>query len=151
LTWMDLTGKVLGVAGEPQPNNLGFPELSPDGNQVVGSRILQNNVDVWLLDLVRGGLTRFTFDNASDDYPHWSPDDKSIVFGSTRKGARDLYRRSSSGAGAEQLLMETPHNKVPQDWSRDGRFLLYHTVDPKTGLDLLASETKGTALKPIPI
>jgi Tol biopolymer transport system component len=148
LTWLDRMGKVLGVAGEPESNNVAFPELSLDGKRVAVSRMLQNNVDVWLMDLIRGGLTRFTFDNANDDYPRWSPDGQWIVFGSTRKGARDLYLKLSSGAGVEKLLLETSYNKVPQDWSRDGRFLLYHTVDPKTGLDLWAVDMKADAPKP---
>jgi Tol biopolymer transport system component len=113
--------------------------------------MLQNNGEIWVMDLVRAGLTRFTFDSANDDYAHWSPDGKSIVYGSTRKGARDLYLKPSTGTGAERLLLETPNNKVPQDWSKDGRFLLYHNVDPKTGLDLWALDVKGTESRSIPI
>ena len=46
--------------------------------------------------------------------------------------------KPSSGAESEKLVLETPNNKITQDWSGDGRFLLYWEQDPKTGWDLKA-------------
>src|SRR5262249_35752586 len=66
-----------------------------------------------------------------------------IAFGSTRKGNVDIYVKPSSGAGAEELVLETLNNKWPQDWSKDGRFLLYSESDPKTGRDLWALPMSG--------
>ena len=57
LTWFDRTGQSVGVAGEPDSNNLIVPELSPDGRRLAVDRGVQNNRDVWLMDLVRGGMT----------------------------------------------------------------------------------------------
>jgi TolB protein len=80
------------------------------------------------MDLIRGGLTPFTFDAAVDNSPLWSPDGAWIAFSSNRRGVFDLYLKPSSGAGADVLLLETPNNKQPQDWSRDGRFLLFGSI-----------------------
>src|SRR5262249_15121549 len=148
LTWFDRTGKTIGVAGEADPNYNVYPELSPDGRRVAVLRTVQDNQDVWLMDLVRGGLTRFTFDAAVDNTPLWSPDGAWIAFSSNRRGVFDLYLKPSSGAGADELLLETPNNKQPQDWSRDGRFLLYFENDPKTLRDLWALEMTGKDHKP---
>src|SRR5262249_39651286 len=115
LRWYDRTGKAVGVAGEPDPAALLYPELSPDGTRVAFQRTLQNNFDVWLMDIARGGVTRFTFDGANDGRPVWSPDGMRIAFDSSRKGGEDLYWKQSNGAGAEELLLETPNNKFPQD------------------------------------
>src|SRR5262249_55575050 len=53
-------------------------------------------------------------------------------------------------AGAEELLLETPSIKFPQDWSKDGRFLLYGEADPKTGSrDLWALPMIGNERKPV--
>ena len=38
-----------------------------------------------------------------------------------------LYRKASSGAGAEALIAATGPGTYPRDWSLDGRFLLYET------------------------
>jgi serine/threonine protein kinase/Tol biopolymer transport system component len=151
LTWYNRVGKVVGVAGESDPY-LFYPELSPDGRRVALQRsVTQNFVDVWLTDLVRGGTTRFTFDPAIDGAPLWSPDGISIAFASNRKGPYGLYLKPSSGAGAEQLLLETPNHSYPQDWSKDGRFLLYSQTDPKTGRDLWALPMTGNDRKPIAV
>jgi eukaryotic-like serine/threonine-protein kinase len=138
LIWFDRAGKKLGVAGEPDSVSMNAPELSPDEHRTAIDRTMQGNRDVWLMDLVRGNLTRLTFDPATDGFPIWSPDGTRIAFESRRKGSYDLWLKASSGGGTEELLMETPNNEWPFDWSRDGRYLLYYKDDPKTGSDLWA-------------
>ncbi|MGH9257652.1 MAG: protein kinase domain-containing protein [Vicinamibacterales bacterium] len=148
LTWFDRTGKAVGVAGEPDANGLVTPALSPDGRRIAVARTVQSNVDMWVIDVLRGGATRFTFDPASDVYGVWSPDGTRIAFMSNRKGIYDLFLKSASGAGAEELLLASPFTKLPTDWSVDGRFLLYQNGDPKTGWDLTALPMMGDR-KPI--
>jgi Tol biopolymer transport system component len=142
LTWYDRTGKTVRMASRSE-GFLRYPELSPDGRRVAVDLTVQNNRDVWLMDLERGGSIRFTFDAGIDGAPVWSPDGARIAFRSARKGAGDLYVKPSSGAGTEELVLETPNNKWPQDWSMDGRFLLYYETDPKTGWDLKALDMSG--------
>jgi Tol biopolymer transport system component len=152
LTWFDRTGKVSGVAGGVDPEAPLSPEISPDGRRVALDRTVRGNRDVWLMDLARDGLTRFTFDAALDGFPVWSPDGSRIVFESKRKGGSwDLWIKPSSGAGTEDLLLETPNDEWPYDWSKDGRFLLYHVTDPKTGGDLWALPMMGADRKPIAV
>ena len=86
------------------------PRLSPDGRRVAVYRTVQGNTDIWLLDADR--TTRFTFDASLDRFPIWSPDGSRIVFDSNRKGHRDLYQKPSSGAGSEELLVESAQDKV---------------------------------------
>jgi eukaryotic-like serine/threonine-protein kinase len=148
LTWVDRTGKAVGVAGEPDPNNPMYPELSPDGRRVAMPRTMQGNTDIWLRDLLRGGLTRLTFDAASDNNSIWSPDGMRIAFTSNRTGVYDLYLKPSNGSGAEERLVASPHLKIPQDWSRDGRWLLYYEVHPTTARDLWALDMTATDRPP---
>jgi Tol biopolymer transport system component len=114
-------------------------------------RTIEGNTDVWLLNLMRGGLTRFTFDTAVDNTPVWSPDASRIAFSSIRNGPYNLYIGASSRAGAEELLWKTANTKYVHDWSKDGRFLLYGEADPKTGRDLWAYPMMGEAPKPVEI
>jgi eukaryotic-like serine/threonine-protein kinase len=150
LVWFDRMGKAVGVVGEPDANNMSNPELSPDGRSLAVQRTLQGNPDIWLMDLVRGSFTRFTFDGANDNYPVWSPDGTRIAFRSDRKGI-GLYVKPSSMASPEELLLETANTKVPQDWSKDGRFLLYYEVDPKTARDVWTLDMTGTERKARPV
>jgi WD40 repeat protein len=73
----------------------------------------------------------------------WSPHGKSIAFTSNVKGNYDLYRKSLSGQGAEDVLLTSPLLKVPSDWSSDGRVLLYFVQDPKTGADIMGLPLRG--------
>ena len=61
-----------------------------------------------------------------------------IAFVSNRPGVFDLYVKPSNGSGAEARLVNSPNTKASQDWSRDGRWLVYHEVNPTTGRDLWA-------------
>jgi eukaryotic-like serine/threonine-protein kinase len=67
----------------------------------------------------------------------WSPDGRRVVWASNRSGAFDLYVKSANGAEPEQLLvrMGAPAG-WPEDWSRDGRFIIYQIPGAKTGQDL---------------
>jgi hypothetical protein len=56
-----------------------------------------------------------------------------------------IYEKASSGAGGEKELFKEPgRTHIPTSWSRDGRFLLYHTTTaPKTGDDLWVLPLQG--------
>jgi serine/threonine protein kinase len=144
LTWMDRSGKSLGAIGAPDSAGLRDVELSPDGKHVASSRTVNNgNLDVWLIDAARGVPTRFTFDAAPDRAPVWAPDGSRLVFDSSRKGIFNLYWKSSSGAGADELLLESDQHKAANDWSSDGRFLLFRSNGPQTGYDLWVLPLSG--------
>ncbi len=135
--WFDRSGSEIGTVGSPL-----FalnPSLSPDGLRVA----LDQNADIWFLEIVRGVLGRFTSGMTSENQPVWSPDGKLVVFSSPRMGAFDLYEKPVSGAGTEDLLLATEQNKVATDWSRDGNFVLFRSTDPETNHDIWALPTGG--------
>src|SRR5262249_47972116 len=136
LTWLDRSGKGLGAIGAPDSADLRDVELSPDGKRVAVVRTVKRNEDIWLIDAARGVPTRFTSDAASAQLPVWSPDGNHVVFHSNRKGVFNLYRKLASGAEEDELLLESDRPKGPTDWSSDGRFLLFRSIDPQTGQDL---------------
>ena len=67
------------------------------------------------------------------------------VFGSNRDGGRMSLFRTVLGTppGSEELLLATPQRLFPMDWSPDGRFLLYDSLDPKRGMDIWALPLDG--------
>jgi WD40 repeat protein len=134
LLWFDRTGRMVGTFGEADDTILSAPRLSPDGKRVALWRVVQGNADIWMLDGTR--MTRFTFDGAQDRYAVWSADGSRVFFDSTRNGGRNLYVKSSTGATAEELLLESSSQKAPLSVSRDGHFLLYGALDDQTSWDL---------------
>ena len=94
-------------------------------------------MDVWLFDIDRGIPRRLTTDSAFDGKPVWSPDGKQIAYVSNRKGVYDIYLKSVD-ANDDKPLLESPAGKVVDDWSRDGKFILYQESGLKTQDDLWA-------------
>ena len=127
LRWFDRNGKVLGVVGEVA--DYSNPALSPDDSKLaVSIRDPQNRTrDIWIIDLVRGGKTRLTFDPADDLDCIWSPNGTRIAFTSDRAGQRNIYWKLADGSGPEELLLGGKEGgRNVQDWSRDGKNLIYH-------------------------
>jgi Tol biopolymer transport system component len=147
-TWMDRNG-VKG-AGIGNPSNITDLALSPD-RKSIAVVVQENNFDIWVYDVARQLRTRLTFDAANDMAPVWSPDGRSIVFRSNRKGHYDLYRKAVDSAGTEELLYADDLDKIPTSWSPDGRLLLYEATG--RGRDLwilpLTPEHAGAPLKPV--
>jgi len=150
LAWLDRTGMRLASVGEP--GTLGRMFLSPDGKRAIVAVFDRqaNNRDLWIYELAGNRRSRFTFDPADELEGVWSPDGSQIVFGSRRRGHYDLYRKQSSGAGAEELLYADDLIKYPSSWSPDGKFVMYYTYgDPKTGNDIWVLPLGGER-KPFP-
>ena len=155
LTWFDRSGKAVGAAGPP--GRYRNPVLSPDrarvAMEVVGEA--NSNRDIWLLELARGVMSRFTFDPRDDVNPVWAPDGSRIVFGSDREGGVfSLYQKPSSGAAAEDLLFKsTVENAVPYSWSPDGRFILHRYMNGgafNIGVLPLEGDRKARLFLPVP-
>lgn len=141
LAWFDRTGKQLNVVGPPGEFN--DVVLSPDEKTAALQRDDGANNDLWLMDLSRGVASRFTFASGLEDDPAWSPDSRVIIFNSERDGTRGLYRKVSSGAGNEELLVKADVITNGIDWSTDGKFIVFETSMPKTGSDLWVAPLFG--------
>ncbi len=149
--WFDSDGKPGTTVSEPGAE--GEPELSPDGRRLAYqlSESGGKSADIWILDLERGVRTRFTFGPEVADTPVWSPDGSRIAYDLIQKGRGDIYVKNSSGAGSAELLYQSEANKTPVDWSRDGRYILFDSLDPqgKTKYDIWVLPMFGDR-KPFP-
>jgi hypothetical protein len=152
LTWFDRRGRPLGTIGSLELSDHQTPQLSPDGRRVAIARGFTSSEDVWLLDVADGTSSRLTFDPAADDTPLWSPDGTRVVFQSDRKDGRvRVYQRRANGAGSDDLLFEEATGSVNlQDWSSDGRFLVYAAIGEKRHQDLWVLPLTGDR-QPFPL
>jgi Tol biopolymer transport system component len=156
LTWFDRSGRALGTVGPP--GSLLWGTISPDGNTVAFDRQdPQTNLsDVWLHDLTRGTDSRFTFNSYNTRFPMWSPDGGYVAFqAETGRGGSNLDRKAVNGVGPEEVLVKDAAFSRPDDWSRDGRYVILGTPPgrSKTGSDIsvlpLAPDRSGDR-KPFP-
>jgi len=123
--WFDRKGKELGTVGPADV--YGNVSLAPNGKSVAVDRTDMSslNTDLWTFDLQRGTAKRLTFDPSFDVSPVWSPDGSRLVFASNRQLNVDLYLKNSDGAQEEQSIAHDEFTKSPDDWSANGRFILY--------------------------
>lgn len=145
LTWVDRTGKQLGIVGDAADQ--GDLQLSWDDSRLAFRRVdfQSGGISIWLMELARGTAARFTFEQTHDFAPIWSPDGNRIVFSSLRDGTPNLYQKVSSSAGNEEALFKSFVPKLSEDWSADGRFIAYSVVDPKTSWDLCVLPVDDTS------
>jgi serine/threonine protein kinase len=152
LTWLDRQGKILGQAADPIASASSGVAFSADGTRAAFTRLDSQggggNQDLWLYEFERGTATRFTSNPAVEMSPVWSPDGKEIVFASDRDAVRDLYRKAANNATPEEPLFKSGEPKLPTDWSRDGRFLLFQNAGAKTGQDLFYLAMAGPGAAP---
>jgi serine/threonine protein kinase len=152
LVWVDRSGRETDKEVYSDNSVLG-PALTHDGRRVAVYRYADGNMDIWSYETGRRVWNRITFGPGDDIFPLWSRDGASVVTGSVRTtDVVDLYRTFLGGAKVrEELLLSTSDPKFPMDWSLDGRYLLYTTLDRKRGFDLWALEIGGNgAEKPRP-
>jgi Tol biopolymer transport system component len=139
--WVDRTGKTKVVS---ETGTYSAFRLSPDGRRAAFARDATGGLDLWLLDLERGVPDRFTLDSGVNSHPVWSPDASMLLwsFGSPR----NLFLKPIRNSGTPQRVTQSTNNQFATDWSRDGRFVLYHEIAPGTQRDLwVVSPTGGNS------
>jgi len=144
LVWVDRSGRETDKVIYPNGAGLGG-SLSHDGRRVAVYQFANANMDIWSYDIRRRSWDRITFDAGDDIYPLWSPDDARMVSGSVRStSVVDLYvRLLADPSASEQRLYSSSQPKFPTDWSADGRFVIYDSLDPKRGFDVWALPMDG--------
>ena len=128
LVWLDRSGKQISTIADNLPDLQGAV-ISPQGDRVA-LQLNAGETDIWVLDLVRGVRTRLTFGPIGNVSPIWSPDGKWIAYSSSRNGQFALCRKPSDGSGAEETLLTVTNQPLLDDWSRDGKYLLYSLPGP---------------------
>ena len=131
LAWFDRQGSELGRIPHLVDD---YPvALSPDGERVA---VIRNDPqtesrrqDIWLLDLKRDVISRFTSQPADDCCPAWSPDGGEIAFSSDPEGPQAVYRAPATGLGSEQLMLKSKASVSVKHWSPDGSQLLVSMSD----------------------
>jgi len=137
LAWMDADGhEVAGVPIDPAPYSQ--MDLSSDGRSVALVRTVNEfQSEIWIGDLERGVMTRFSREPVQCEFPRWSPDGTRIAYTISDGGPQSIVVRSVvNPLEAEILLRSDPKYKRLDTWLPDGRSLLYASQDPETGYDL---------------
>lgn len=133
LVWVDrATGAVQPL---PLPTKAYLsPRISPDGRQVVVWT--QGDRNVWLHDLSRGTLARFTSE-ARNARPIWTLDGNRVTYGSTAGGNENLFMKPADGSGPAERLTTSPNLQFAATWSPSDGALVFVESNPGQGFDIL--------------
>jgi len=143
LVWVDREGQEEPLAAEPQGYET--PRISPDGSRLAITVEEPGGSDVWIYELEREILTRFTFDPAADHYPVWTPDGQRIVFDSGRvEAGHNLFWKATDGTGQAERLTTSPTNQTANSFSPDGKRLVFRQTVTRD-LQVLSMEGERTS------
>ena len=109
-----------------------------DEHRLVVERIDPNTGvhHIWKLDLARNSnVSRLTLSSMGRHAPMLDPTVPMVYVG-RESGHFDFSVKDLSQPDGDQSLLVTPANNYPDDWSVDGRFILYETLDARTKRDL---------------
>jgi serine/threonine protein kinase len=150
LVWFDRGGRE--IERLAPPDSYWDPTSSPDDTTIAYTRAEPASPfqrDIWVFDTARRTTSRLTFDPANDWYPVWSADGRSLLFASQRRGPNDFYQKLANGAEPEREVLKSETIQWPNDWSSDGRFLIYQKMALQAKYDLWVLPFDGQR-KPFP-
>jgi len=137
LRWFDHDGKPGNEAGPVR--NYGNVDLSPRGDRVAVDMVVDNNRDIWVIDLARSVPSRMTFNPGQDWSPSWSPDGQRLAFATSRaeyNSVTTIVEKSATGAGTETKVDSGGTNSIPVHWSPDDRYIVFsRTRSGNAGFD----------------
>ncbi len=98
--------------------------LHPEGTWLAYAGLVDDNLDIYLLQLNGSVKMRLTYDVGYDYSPHWSPDGSKLIFTSHRDGGPNIFMMEADGSHKINL---TPGNReeFSASWAPDGRRVVY--------------------------
>src|SRR5699024_3320553 len=105
------------------------PQLTPDGDAYTFVSTVANEENDYASQIFFQAVNeqeprQWTFGNAKNSHPRFSPDGKKIVFQSTRSGVPQLWLLHTDGGEARQLTT-FKHGAVNPEWTKDSKDIIF--------------------------
>lgn len=105
------------------------PQFTPDGSAYafVSTTATDDNEyesQLFFQKLSENEPSQWTFDEAKNSNPRFSPDGKKVIFQSTRSGLPQLWLLHTDGGEARQITT-FKNGSVNPSWSKDGKYIIF--------------------------
>jgi TolB protein len=111
------------------------PAVSPDGSKVAMILSKGGSPDLYVANIDGSGLRQLTKTRESESSPCWSPDGKTICYGSRERGATLLFTISAAGGAPRHLSTSGAPTPTEPDWSPDGKWIAF-TSQTRSGFNI---------------
>lgn len=139
LQWLDRSGAAGGAITLP-PGLWNVQRLSPEGRRAA----VMNGTDIWFVDLSRSMPTWFAPTKSTEASLAWSPEGTRMAYVSKQTGRSEIFVGSADGTGAPEVVPTNDAQfRYVQDWSPDGKFIVFCSIDPSTQSDIWLLPTSG--------
>ncbi len=122
--------------------------LSADGTLLAYASYAPN-ANIWSIGIPRSGVAsvadakQVTFGNEKIEKLAISSDGRWLAYDSDRNGYADIWKQPLAGGAAEQVT-RGPNHKFVNDWSPDGREIVFHSIRAGGQRDVLVVSADGT-------
>jgi eukaryotic-like serine/threonine-protein kinase len=111
--------------------------VSPDSRRAAGVIADGNSSDIWMADLVSGGLTRVTYGGVNTS-PAWSADGQRIFFATRTSGTFGITSRDIADRSAAAPVFRADTHLFPSSVAIDGRVAVTTTLpDGRTAIGIV--------------
>jgi Tol biopolymer transport system component len=124
---MPSTTPPVGAIASSRRDNL--PGLSADGQRITFISDRSGESEVWAADPSGTNAIQLTSLGANPGYPHWSPDRSLVAFQTNSDDhlTGDVYVVPAEG-GQPRNVTQHPANEAFASFSRDGKWIYFHSV-----------------------
>ncbi len=143
LVWRDREGNEIGSVGEPGLYD--EVHIVPGGElAVVGmEEPSASSRDIWVVDLRRDLMTRFSFDPGFEFGLTPTPDGTAVIYSTQINGVYALVKKEIGGSGQGEVLYEWAGEMYPTSVTPDGKSLVFFRGGDTSGYDIWVLPLSG--------
>ncbi|HEX6943654.1 MAG TPA: protein kinase [Gemmatimonadaceae bacterium] len=123
--WVDRQGRAVPVSAG-WTTAARFPALSPDERRLALSlEDGSGNLHLWVRELERGTAGKLTQSGVINWRPSWHPDNRSLLYLSTRTKLGEVFQRRLDGADSDSVVLSLRSEVSEALTTSDGQWIVY--------------------------
>ena len=126
----------------------GCGSLYSDNEQIAFSRLVDDNWQVFVLEVDTGSAIQLTDDPSFHWGPRWSPDHKLLSYTGDYAGDREIMLLDPSGVGIVRQFTENDRVDEDPSWSPDGQQMAF-TTDFGNSFELVLADLDGSGFRQV--